>query len=1408
MKLAAERDPARDDADRRAREPEEEDLEAADAFEPAALGRRVGGAPVDPPVRSAVEERLGVDLGHVRIHTGRESSEAARAIGARAFTQGSDVVLGAGESPSDTHLMAHELVHVAQQRSRGSVPQRQTDVGPAGDPAEVQADAVADEVASALIVDGSTASAGQIDRATFMRELEAQVTAAADEELGPLWSAAGCPYIQSFFEQHRTTDAARLERMAKLYSGLSTASAARDYYAPIVARVRDGVRRWRAGGDVGAELASVGMGDASDAARDTAANAARLETSGGSVQRTPDGSGTALRGRPLDGAIRSRMEGAIGADLSRVRIHSGPAAEKLTTDTRSLAVAAGNDIAFASNRYRPGTIVGDALLAHELAHVVQQDGAVSATSAGSQEGAAERDADATAIDALVRLHGPSGLRTSTPARRPRVAGPLTLRRCSSDRPTTLPGADRDGRFEGQAVGYRDVTITGDMFSRDSSIALEAADTLGFHESEDAALAMAAAGGANGGAVTLENGEYVAYRVFQEIPTERPQTTMESMSGIQDRGVRIVGGVVALVTADGAILRPGDPGILSGTSAASQDPFSAEHDPFAGFREAFGDEDQSLAGLERDQLILAFDAALRANALNVLAHSEREVQAKQQLLGGGTGSVSAGEISHIRATLTDLIEIQTRLDEASTRAAGLGPLAGPPLPIFLAPKSGAGTIDYALQGARDKERITRERAYARARYPVLARYSTLASLQALAALGDEALLQELGSKMPGILESITDTRNNVLNGKLNLWSIPSLIDSTIAGLGITDSAQRGWITSEKESRAAEEMRDSLILAAFSIGFAVGAIFVSGPAGVALAAGAFGLGAYDAIRTTDQYFVQQDASNTHLDPAMSLLPPELAAGWGWLVVAWVGVLLDAGDVAQAIGRSVRAVGQGTRSISAAADELAAASGATGDEAAELTARLRRAAGDFDADDVITHANKGALANRIGTNIEIDASLPAGEVRILYRIDDLNNIEVLGCRAHPAALAADVAAHAGVVQLLRRYDGVIGRFRQLWDRFREVFGVTTGAPPSSLERGSAAWESFHELGKHRELIAGRTSRLGSTVTAAEEGALRADVEFFESEYAHHARVVQQASTEAGSGFIASAGRRSREALAAGYKLPGLENVAPTEITDEMLQTCDYYYRAGDAAGQFVLVKKAGRNAPSLRGLADGTFTAGDLTRAERAAELLSSWTQSSREAFEELADGLRAAGARLVPVRGISATTSTMGDVITARGPANFRAAFLQILVEAQTRRGVAADAAAAAAQADLDRLLAHNITVIQGTDQLRAFGYRANFVNVSGTTLAAGEDLHHLIPLYLGGSHLVDNFVRLQEDLHQRMHRLIDEIGFDEATTLAPHSIQRANLAFGSGAAILHADGRIEVISVAEVVRRAAQTGGGG
>lgn len=92
------------------------------AVEHTVTGMSGRGAPLNRDTRQVMESRFGHQFGEVRIHNDVRANAAAQQINARAFTLGSHIGFAPGEyrpqTPEGQMLLAHELTHVIQQRSR------------------------------------------------------------------------------------------------------------------------------------------------------------------------------------------------------------------------------------------------------------------------------------------------------------------------------------------------------------------------------------------------------------------------------------------------------------------------------------------------------------------------------------------------------------------------------------------------------------------------------------------------------------------------------------------------------------------------------------------------------------------------------------------------------------------------------------------------------------------------------------------------------------------------------------------------------------------------------------------------------------------------------------------------------------------------------------------------------------------------------------------------------------------------------------------------------------------------------------------------------------------------------------------------------------------------------------------
>jgi len=109
-------------------------------------------------------------------------------------------------------------------------------------------------------------------------------------------------------------------------------------------------------------------------------------------------------GQPLDASTRAFVEPRFGRDFQHVRVHTGTKAAESAKAVNALAYTVGQDIVFAAGQYNPASHQGQRLLAHELAHTVQQAGAgpgpISAISA--PDDSSEREAESVA-DQVMRM---------------------------------------------------------------------------------------------------------------------------------------------------------------------------------------------------------------------------------------------------------------------------------------------------------------------------------------------------------------------------------------------------------------------------------------------------------------------------------------------------------------------------------------------------------------------------------------------------------------------------------------------------------------------------------------------------------------------------------------------------------------------------------------------------------------------------------------------------------------------------------------------------------------------------------------------------------------------------------------------------------------------------------------------
>jgi Domain of unknown function (DUF4157) len=141
------------------------------------------------------------------------------------------------------------------------------------------------------------------------------------------------------------------------------------------------------------------------------------------------------------------MESAFGHHFGHVRIHADADAASEAHSLGARAFTVGADVAFGRDEYRPGTLAGDLLLAHELAHVVQQDGRDTSESpplrkSEDASGLLEQDADRSALAAISTLWGDQ-LGLPKQSARPAARSGPQLQRCGASPKKAEPPLTHD-----------------------------------------------------------------------------------------------------------------------------------------------------------------------------------------------------------------------------------------------------------------------------------------------------------------------------------------------------------------------------------------------------------------------------------------------------------------------------------------------------------------------------------------------------------------------------------------------------------------------------------------------------------------------------------------------------------------------------------------------------------------------------------------------------------------------------------------------------------------------------------------------------------------------------------------------------------------------------------------------------
>jgi len=363
---------------------------------------------------------------------------------------------------------------IAESTVETSTPGQRATAPPTGaTPAEETASGAAPETspeiptsaqASTLIAadDATELAHGQLRKREFLDQLHAAVCVEAEAALaGTGQSSEGCPYLANWFDYYRGQSSTHVEAALRRYAPETrSARTAAEYIPPVAARVRQGVERWARTGEItgapeGLALSISTGGGLMGAIGGLTSGIGSLlfKAREGGARAADDPAAVQSRlgeGRPLENGVRCRMERAFGRSFSGVRLHTDGTARRLSSEQNARAFTVGRHVAFGAGEYRPGTPVGEALIAHELAHTVQQSGRLVAAQAQSVSGASydalEDDADQSAGGVVASLWGTAKEKAGQAARNagPALRSGLSLQRCAGNKPKPAEPAAEPG----------------------------------------------------------------------------------------------------------------------------------------------------------------------------------------------------------------------------------------------------------------------------------------------------------------------------------------------------------------------------------------------------------------------------------------------------------------------------------------------------------------------------------------------------------------------------------------------------------------------------------------------------------------------------------------------------------------------------------------------------------------------------------------------------------------------------------------------------------------------------------------------------------------------------------------------------------------------------------------------------
>jgi len=718
-------------------------------------------------------------------------------------------------------------------------------------------------------------------------------------------------------------------------------------------------------------------------ARTTSADAQVLAPAGGAA-------------RPLDEATRRHMEGFFGTELTDVRVHADADAAALAKNLRAEALTIGRDIYFAKGKFDPTSSKGQALLAHELTHVLQQTKStprsVQRFSRGRSvdrfEAEAEEvgaafssrrdrvDADGLVVERYLATYATNRPATDSERVRLETLAVEALKTCSEIVRAKHPELLRDGRTLDRVAVDLDISLArgGDLeagraWGRRLAEALVAAASRkpDGTPAPSVAPASAAMASPDGGAPDPKDAgapdQYVTFKTYRIARSpEQQRKDMEDLVATKGRkGPRewLDGAKLAYDTA-----RP-----VAGVPANQPELEQAREllDGLADVVKKLEDDieaflkDFESAG--RDVLAQTLnDSRTRAKAEGIkYGLTEKQIEETKMIKGEPVefhrtsydfkdpkSSAIAGIAEAARQLLqrrtNTIAPLEQKIFTLSTEQ--LKKTASPGGGPYTPPKS-------SEQIAAEKQLADEERSYdilandLAQRYPVLGSFTKdkddLSGLQALATGGTHNAAQLIGVQIADTLRKIKQVEDeNKPNGDANPYKIPKIVALTKGRKSVAESSWQNKVVDEHVG----DIQSTAAVIGIAIGLLQLALVLLAPAtGGASLVLAAGLSTAVAVQHAKEYMLEEALAGSDVDKARALSQDEPSLFW--LAVDIIAAAADIGTGAAAAAKLInswRVSAAAVRAVEAAktAEELAAAKKAMAaalEHEPELLARITK-------------------------------------------------------------------------------------------------------------------------------------------------------------------------------------------------------------------------------------------------------------------------------------------------------------------------------------------------------------------------------------------------------------------------------------------------------------------------------------